>query len=89
MNRRSFFARAFGAIVAAAVVPWRKITEPNHWDTLTYRGVPVMFDEHCPKGMVYFINPKYLRSYSLEGDERLAEHRRIYGLIAEDVQSMR
>ena len=62
MNRRRFFARTLGAVVAATVAPlmarsqWRGIASPGAFIPLRWRGVPVTYDKNVPNGVVYFLN---------------------------------
>lgn len=35
---------------------------------LVWRGIPIVADEKCPTGEVYFLNENYLNWYSLKGD---------------------
>lgn len=58
MNRRTFFARSVGAIVAAALAPI--LTPVVRWKSrlftsMTYRGVPVVFDPMLPTNTIYFL----------------------------------
>jgi len=69
MNRRGFFGRLLGAVVAAKVAP--TLAEPFEYATnsmfrdrfvpMTYRGMPVVYDPACPPGTVYLLDPKQLR----------------------------
>ena len=60
MNRRSFFARTAGAVVAAVLAPLVKwhtqspITTLGRL-TLTYHGAPLVFDQDCPSNQIYFL----------------------------------
>ncbi len=66
MNRRGFLkacAVGFGAVVAVAKLPAALFdaTPTRLFDgPLTFRGVPVMYDQYCPKNTIYFINKETL-----------------------------
>jgi len=61
ITRRGFFGALAAATMGLAVklhIPESFI--PDTIKTLTYRGVPLVFDQHAPNGVVYFVNMKTL-----------------------------
>jgi hypothetical protein len=62
MNRRSFMKRvgaglagayALASLPAAAV---KALTAPQGFERITYKGIPLVFDEHCRSNRVYFVS---------------------------------
>ena len=49
----------------AGLAPQLRFTSNNEADArfqnLAFKGVPVFFDVHCPTGLTYFLNDKYLK----------------------------
>jgi len=58
MTRRSFLGRLAAGIAGLAVAPsvTRLFVEPVVFERLTFRGVPLVWDEHCSPNTVYFLS---------------------------------
>lgn len=75
MNRRNFFKRTAGVLVAAAVAPY--LPSPplvatisisgSNMTTLSYKGASFRYDRHCPPDRVYFMNPDSLYVFKSDG----------------------
>lgn len=66
MKRRSFLARLVGGAVGAAVLSRLPVVVQERVRTapgLTFRGIPIVFDQDCPSGTVYFISKESFFSY--------------------------
>lgn len=72
MNRRSFFVRTAGALVAAACAPLLRPARAvaAGWQTLTYRGIPIEFDAQCASNRIYYITSDALYVYDGAGPMR-------------------
>ena len=71
MNRRSFFTRIAGALVAAALAPIVKWHTESPITTLgplhlTYRGMPVVSDTNCRDNHIYFLAADVLTRKGVE-----------------------
>ena len=55
MNRRTFFQRTAGALVAAVLTPVAAKLWPVTSVPLTFKGIPLVFNQFCPSNKVYFL----------------------------------
>ena len=62
----NYNAEGFSQVVADGVVKGRGALKGEAgFDALWYRGTPVVKDEKCTSGYMYFLNEKYLHFYAL------------------------
>lgn len=64
MNRRSFLATLLGTLAAAAVPgqtskPLVRIGEGWRRGYLTYRGIPVRYDQYAPENMMFALGEQW------------------------------
>jgi hypothetical protein len=71
VNRRAFLSRLAAGVVGAvalAKLPFVADAPTRLFDgPITFRGVPLVFDQHCPRNMIYFLSPKHLWVNSGDG----------------------
>jgi hypothetical protein len=66
VNRRGFLkacAVGMAAVVAASKIPSALFdTTPTRLfdGPITWRGVPLLYDQYCQQNTIYFINPEHL-----------------------------
>lgn len=72
LTRRGFFSRLAAAVVAAKVAPDLMraapvVTPPvsvapplTGYESISFKGFPVVFDEMCPPGTIYLGPTRYL-----------------------------
>ena len=66
IGRRGFFGAISVALAGIAIAPAAVFASPDI-QRLTFRSVPLVFDEYCPSNSIYFFDAKSLKAGYISG----------------------